>query len=402
MTIDGWEESLVCGLMSGTSVDGIDAAIFRVSHRGSEVGDMHLLAGLTQPLPDAVRDEILALFDDPAGGLERLAVLNMVLGELFADAVLAACHQAGIASRRLRVIGSHGQTIRHVASPRTLGDQSWRASLQIAEGSLIAQRCAAPVVWNFRPADIAAGGTGAPLVPFLDRILADRLGEDTAFLNIGGIANICAFMPGCIAFDTGPGNMIADRLAATATGQRLRYDRDGELGTRGRIIPGLTERWLEADFFHLPPPKSAGREEFGSRFWENECQPRLAAADLASPWAASSPATSLTDHCDLIRTCEHFTARAVELACRRWLPRLPRTLVVSGGGARNPLIMADLAQLLAPCQVHDSETFGISIDFKEAQAFALMALFTLQGLACTIPGATGATRAVPAGTLSLP
>lgn len=388
-----WTTDHIAGLMSGTSVDGVDAAVFRVTYRPRpegtlEFAEMELTAGVTQPLPEPVRAEILALFEDPPGGLERAAVLNMVLGGLFADAVETVCRKAGLPPASLRVIGSHGQTIRHVAAPRPLGDQSWRASFQIAEGSLIAQRCGAPVVWNFRPADIAAGGTGAPLVPFLDKLLLPRYGPDTVFLNIGGIANLSAFMPGCTAFDTGPGNMIADRLALVANGGVCRYDRDGAWGRRGTIDGALADRWLEDPYYRLPPPKSAGREDFGVRFWDREIAPRLAAG-------THSPE-------DLLRTAEHLTARSVAAAVTAWLPRSPTRMIVCGGGARNPLIMADLAALLDPCPVVGGDEVGLSIDFKEAQAFAVFGLHTLLGLECTVPEATGASRAVAAGTLSLP
>ena len=369
--------SLACGLMSGTSVDGIDAAVVRFTHRGTTVESMELLGGVTLPFTPETRDEILALMDDPAGALERSALLGMELGRLFADAVHAVCARLNLKVEDLDIIGSHGQTLRHV---------SGRATLQVGEGSVIAQLCGVPVAWNFRPADIAAGGTGAPLVPFLDRILADQRGEDTAFLNLGGIGNLCAFRPECVAFDTGPANMIVDRLVVWATGGEWAYDRHGQLGCQGEVNAALLQRWMTHPFLALKPPKSAGREDFGSRFWQEEIEPLL----------DSYPAP------DLVRTAEAYTAATVADAFHRHLAWTPKTLVVCGGGAHNPVIMADLAAALPGCRVVPGDQVGVSVDFKEAQAFALLGLFTWLGAPNTIPAATGARRAVRAGVLSWP
>jgi anhydro-N-acetylmuramic acid kinase len=379
------------GLMSGTSVDGVDAALVKVELRGPGDLDLELGAARVTPLDPGLREEIFALFEDPAGSLERLALLDLRLGEAFGAAARSLMEEAGLGPGEVDVIGSHGQTIRHVAgapgSPR-------RGSLQIGSGVAIALATGVPTVSDFRVADIAAGGTGAPFVPFLDRLLAPRFAKPVVFQNFGGIGNLCWIGPDAslLAFDTGPGCMIADRLAEYATEGKLRYDRDGELGARGRLDEERLANWLRHPFLRLPPPRSAGREEFGDSFWRAEIAPALAAA------VADSRRLAL----DLLRTAEAFSARSAARACLDLCPLPPRELVVTGGGARNPHIMAELRAALPGVRVSGGDEVGVSVDFKEAEAFALMGLFALLGLPNTEPRATGASRAVVAGKLSLP
>ena len=379
---------IACGLMSGTSADGIDAAVIRVRVEPQGPRGIELLSGLTLPFPDKVRREIFALFEDGPGSLERLALLNARLGGLFAEAALAAIKAADVSPENVEVIGSHGQTLRHVSAPKECGGQKLRATLQIGDGAIIAERTGVPTVTDFRTADIAAGGTGAPLVPFFDIAISRGMEKPIAFQNLGGIGNVTySGKDGdVIAFDTGPGNMIVDRLAAEATRGRLRFDRDGKIGRAGRIREDLLERWMRHGFLRAPPPKTAGREEFGSRFFEREI------LSLAGPrnWR------------DLVRTAERFTALSISRAYLDHLPRLPRLVVVTGGGAYNPLIMADLRELLPECRVVGGEELGISVDYKEAEAFALMGLCTLLGIPSTVPAATGARHAVIAGKVSFP
>ncbi|MDP3176802.1 MAG: anhydro-N-acetylmuramic acid kinase [Spirochaetaceae bacterium] len=398
------------GLMSGTSVDGIDAALIEAELLGPGDIRIQLRSGLVLPMPERERSEIFALFEDGAGSLERLALLDLRLGKLFARAALAVAESAGVRPSEVFAIGSHGQTIRHVAGEPL---SARRGTLQIGSGAAIAQATGIPTASDFRVADIAAGGTGAPLVPFFDRLAASAFEKPVVFQNFGGIGNLCYVddAPPCaaagaaadaaadadtlLAFDTGPGNMIVDALAALASGGKLRYDRDGELGSRGRVRPELLADWLGHPFLSARPPKSAGREDFGVSFFRERIEPALL---RAGGERAEREAFVL----DLIRSAEAFTAATAARAYADFLPRAPKTVIVTGGGARNPLVMGDLAAALPRSRVVSGDEVGLSVDFAEAEAFALMGIYCRLGLRNTEPRATGASRAVVAGKLSLP
>jgi len=384
---------LSVGLMSGTSVDGIDAALSE--HVTDAAGGIstRLVAAVGVPLADSAREAVFSLFEDGAGSLDAMALLDMELGEAFAGAALAVIREAGLMPSDVAVIGSHGQTVRHVAgapgSPR-------RASLQIGSGAVIAARTGIVTACDFRPSDIAAGGTGAPLVPFFDRLAAGRFRKPVAFQNYGGIGNVC-WIPASgplVAFDTGPANMIPDRLVHEMSGGAERFDRDGLVGSRGRVHADLLERWMAHPFLRREPPKSSGREEFGSAFYASELAPLI----------RGLPAGEARDRAfsDLVRTAEAFAAASTARAYADFLPSPPEEIVVSGGGARNPHIMADLRAALPGCRIADADEAGLSIDYKEAMAFGLFGLCRLLGLPNTEPEATGAERAISAGALYLP
>lgn len=387
------EEYLAIGLMSGTSVDGIDASLARYRLGPDGAVSAELLSSLVLPLPERVREEIFRLFEDGPGALDALALLDMELGELFAEAALAVMREGDTAPTEVYAIGSHGQTIRHIAGAP---DDPGRASLQIGSGAVIARRTGVPTACDFRPSDIAAGGTGAPLVPFFDLALARGLARPVAFQNYGGIGNVCWIgrEDELIAFDTGPGNALADLLAEELSGGARRYDRDGELGLRGSPREELIRRWMSHPFFELPPPKSCGREQFGRGFYDRELAP-LAALGLAAAADAPSPA-------ELMRSVEAFTARSTARAYRDFLPEPPALVVVSGGGARNPVVMAELAAALPGARVAPAEDFGLSSDYMEAMAFGLFGLLRALGRPNTEPRATGARAAACAGALYLP
>lgn len=397
------EEYLAVGLMSGTSVDGIDASLARYRLGPGGAVSAELLSSLVLPLPERVRDEIFRLFEDGPGSLDAMAVLDMELGELLADAALAVMKAGGVGPGELRAIGSHGQTLRHVAGapggPR-------RASLQIGSGAVIARRTGVLTACDFRPSDIAAGGTGAPLVPFFDLALARGLARPVAFQNYGGIGNVCWIGRDdeLIAFDTGPGNALADLLAEELSGGALRYDRDGQLGLRGSPREELIRRWMGHPFFGLAPPKSCGREQFGRSFYDRELAPLTAAAlgsgpvrDGGGPGIQPAPSPA-----ELMRSVEALTARSAARAYREFLPEPPALVVVSGGGARNPVVMAELAAALPGARVAPAEDFGLSSDYMEALAFGLFGLLRALGRPNTEPRATGALAAVSAGALYLP
>jgi anhydro-N-acetylmuramic acid kinase len=387
---------LAVGLMSGTSLDGLDAVLVEAELRGPSDLSFELLSSLTLPLPDALRDAIASIIAEGAASLQELALLDMRLAGVFAEAALAAVEAGKRKPEDVFVVGSHGQTIWHVARPQEYCGESLRASFQLGDGSRIAILAGMPTVSDFRPADIAAGGTGAPLVPFFDRVISGPFPKPVVFQNYGGIGNLSYIgADGSLAaFDTGPANMIADALAELASGGKLRYDRDGELGSKGRVLPEVLDSWLRHPFLAERPPKSSGREEFGAVFMRAEVQGRLAAAPDQSARARLC--------LDLLRTAEAFTAAATAAAYADFLPEKPKLVVVTGGGARNPHIMGDLAARCPLSRVVQGDEVGVSVDFKEAEAFALMGLYSRLGLPCTESAATGASRAVVAGKLSLP
>jgi anhydro-N-acetylmuramic acid kinase len=391
------EEYLAVGLLSGTSVDGIDASLARYRLGSDGAVSAELLASLVSPLPEKVRSEIFRLFEDGPGALEALALLDMELGELFAEAALAVMKAGGVRPVELRAIGSHGQTIRHIAGAP---DAPGRASLQIGSGAVIARRTGVPTACDFRSSDIAAGGTGAPLVPFFDLALAQGLARPVAFQNYGGIGNVCWIGRDdeLIAFDTGPGNALADLLAEELSGGVRRYDRDGELGLRGSPREELIRRWLGHPYFELTPPKSCGREQFGRGFYDRELAPLAALGrDGGLPAAADAPSPA-----ELMCSVEAFTARSTARAYRDFLPEQPALVIVSGGGARNPVVMAELAAALPEARVAPAEDFGLSSDYMEAMAFGLFGLLRALGRPNTEPRATGARVAACAGALYLP
>jgi anhydro-N-acetylmuramic acid kinase len=358
----------VAGIMSGTSLDGIDVAIVDIAGRGWTQRVQTVALGST-PYPRAVRQALLAVSNCETHTAE-ISRLNFLLGELYAKAVLSVCQGS-----RVELIGCHGQTIFHKSGAHTL---------QIGEGAVIAERTGVPVVCDFRPRDIAAGGCGAPLVPYVDYLLfRDRRRGRTA-LNIGGIANITVIPPGAspaqvVAFDTGPGNMVIDALVHHHTGGKRTFDRDGRIAARGHVNADLLAGLLSDRYYRRPPPKSAGREQYGHEFVA-----RLLVTGLPAP--------------DLIATATALTAATIARACPQgdnW------DLIVSGGGAHNPQLMAYLAAFLPAYTLRTSTDFGIDIDGKEAIAFAVLAHQTWHARPSNLPSATGARHPAILGKIVL-
>jgi len=386
---------LVLGLMSGTSADGIDVALVRVtdSLRGSPAAlRARLVKFAAFPYPPAVREVVLRLANGDATTTREISQLNFRLGELFADAALRACRKFRVAPRHISLIGSHGQTLYHQGAPSTFLGARISSTLQLAEPAIIAERTGITTIADFRPTDIAAGGQGAPLVPFVDYLLYRDSRRGRVALNIGGIANLtvlpAAAQPKKVfAFDTGPGNMIIDALAAHFTRGRLRYDRDAQLARRGHLLPELLNELLAHPFFRMRPPKTAGREEFGAPYAE-----RLIAK---AKRRRIRPA-------DLIHTVTAFTAVSIARAFRKFV--FPRArvndLIISGGGARNPLLVAYLVALLPALKIISADEFGISGDAKEAFAFAVLAYEAWHQRANNLPSATGARHPAVMGKIS--
>jgi anhydro-N-acetylmuramic acid kinase len=368
---------IVAGLISGTSMDGIDVAICRVA--AGEPRLLALLAARTVPWAPELQARLRAAH---AGDALELARLNRLVGEAFADAAGEVAREAGVG---FDLVGSHGQTIAH---------EHGLTTLQIGEAAILAERLGCPVVADFRQNDIAAGGCGAPLVPIVDRWLLARPGEAVIALNIGGITNLTAVPPreatgqALIGFDCGPGNMVLDELARRMSGGAESCDRDGRLAAAGRVDRALLAELLVAPVLRALPPRSLGREQYGAEF----CDTLL----------AGRPPANRQGWCDLFATMSELTAQAVAQACREHVaPRMQvAELVASGGGVRNPDLMGRLAAALAPVPVVASDARGLASDYKEAIAFAILASARIDGIASNVPEVTGAARPVLLGKIT--
>jgi anhydro-N-acetylmuramic acid kinase len=363
------EPRRIVGLMSGTSADGVDAALVEVRGSG-EVTRIQLLAFATRPYPPALRARVLRLSEASA---EEVLQLHYQLGEAFARAaldVIAPLQEQGLA---VHLIGSHGQTARH--HPRASAPDGHAATLQLGEPAVIAERTGLPVIADFRPRDVAAGGEGAPLVPLVDWLLFRSPDHVRACLNLGGIANLTVLgerRDGVHAFDLGPANMPLDEVVHAWTGGAETFDRDGERAAAGLVDARLLAELLRHPFLALPPPKSTGREAFGDDF----------VAPLLGKYAGREG--------DLLASLTRFVAEAIGDGIRRHVPERVEEVLVSGGGARNRTLMRFLVEILAPACVRSTAEAGMDPDAKEAIAFAVLANETLFGQPGNLPSATGA------------
>jgi anhydro-N-acetylmuramic acid kinase len=362
---------VVVGLISGTSVDAIEAVVCRIAGTGKSVA-LELLSHVSIPFTPKFVKRVME-----ADSARALCALNFVLGELFADAALAAIGLADLKPRQVDLIGSHGQTVAHLRG----------ATLQLGEAAVIAERTGIPVVSDFRTRDVAAGGEGAPLVPYADWVLFRKAGQTRALQNIGGIANVSvvsARLEDTLAFDTGPGNMLLDAVVRLMTKGRQGFDRDGKLARQGEVIVPLLTRLGRHPFLKRAPPRSAGRDQFGESL-----------ANVLWKEFSGRP------H-DLLATLVAFTVEATAQAYEKWL--LPKRKIsgvwLSGGGSRNPLIVAAMKARLAPLPVESLDALGFPEAAKEAACFALLASEHLCGTPQNLPRATGARHPVLLGKLT--
>ena len=400
-------------MMSGTSADGIDTALVKISGAPPSL-KIELQAHCHQPFPAKVRKEILRAAEQSPLPARELSQLHSRLGSLYAAAAREACRRFRVSPKKIELIGNHGQTIFHQGRPAEFLGAKTASTLQIGDGSVIANLTGVTTVSDFRPADIALGGQGAPLVPFVDYLLFrhPRLGRVS--LNIGGIANITIIPAGAKpsdvrAFDCGPGNMLIDALVRHFTRGRQSYDRNAELAQSGRSLPALLDQLMKDPFLKLAPPKSTGREYYGAGFVKKFLA--LGRRQQARPN-------------DLIRAATIFSALAVVDALHRFV--LPRQeiheIIVSGGGVRNPLLLMQLRALLGdtlwpafgfsdpyrhfagrrrrPIELLTSEHFAIPADAKEALAFAILAYETFHRRPSNLPTATGARGPAILGKIS--
>ncbi len=381
---------LVAGVMSGTSADGIDVALVRITP-GRQHPALTLVAHEGFPYPPVLRRAVLAAMNAAATSTAELARLNWRLGLAYAEAVAATAkkHRAHV-----DLVGCHGQTLYHQAHPEPYIARRFACTWQLGEPAAIAAAVACPVVTNFRPADMLAGGQGAPLVPLLDFVQFADPRRGRVLQNIGGIANFTAIPAAAsaadvLAFDNGPGNMIIDALALSLFGKK--FDRNGSIAARGAVLKPVLASALRHPYFKLKPPRTAGREQFGREF---------AASFLAQCRRHSAQPE------DALATATAFTAESIARSYARFAhPRMkgrPVDYIVSGGGARNATLMAMLAARLAPlgCELAASEQFGLPAEAKEAAAFALLAWQTWHHLPANVPAATGARRPVLLGQVT--
>jgi len=375
----------VAGLMSGTSADGVDAAIIDIGR-----DKINVLTYDTFPYPEAVRRAIFKLVESKEAGAADVSHLNFVIGEVFADAVLELCRSSKIDLKTIDLIGSHGQTIYHNPRGRRLWKRMVRCTLQIGEPAVIAQRTGITTVADFRPRDVAAGGQGAPLVPFADYILFRDKKKNRAIQNIGGIANVTYLPAGCrregiIAFDTGPGNMIIDGIVSLATKDREKFDLDGKIAEQGAVDRELLGNMLRHPFFSIRPPKSTGREMFGKTYrdilYRRARRKGLSIEDIAA-------------------TVTAFTAASIGLSYKRFLPAMPDEVILCGGGAKNDTLVKMLREELDGVKILTSSKLGIDYDAKEAISFAILAYATIKGIANNVPSATGADEALILGKIT--
>jgi anhydro-N-acetylmuramic acid kinase len=382
---------LVLGMMSGTSADGIDIALARISG-GDSQPKAELVGHTAIGFEPAVRQEILRVAEQQEATAGRLSQLNFRLGQVFAKAALTACKKFRVSPNTINLIGSHGQTIFHQGRPVEFLGAKTASTLQIGEAAVIAARTGIMTIADFRPADIAVGGQGAPLVPYADYLLYGHKKLGRISLNLGGIANVTVLPRGAtsqqvFAFDTGPANMLIDALVAHFTHGRQRFDRNAAIAAKGRSIPALMDALMHDPYLRVAPPKSTGREYYGRKYFQKVLA--LGRRYRAKP-------------ADLVRAATVFTALAVIDALNRFV--LPKTkidqLIVSGGGARNPLIVGQISAALPKIEVLPSSDLGVPIDSKEAFAFALLAYETFHRRSSNLPSATGADGPAILGKIS--
>src|SRR5690348_1580727 len=376
----------VAGIMSGTSLDGIDVAIIDITGTGYKA-KINVLTSHSIPYPRRVREALLGV-SNANTHTSDISRLNFLLGELYAEAVEETAERGGIPLASIKLIGCHGQTIYHDGMGSPYLGKKVANTMQIGESSVISERTGISVISNFRERDIAAGGKGAPLVPHLHYLLLRSRGRGRVAVNIGGIANLTAIPPNSntdriIAFDTGPGNMVIDQLVSRITLGRQTFDRDGLIAASGNVDQKLLNKLLRDKYLRAKPPKTAGREQYGFEFAS-----KLLDTELSTE--------------DLIATATALTAESIALGIRNFVMPEMRVdeIFVSGGGAHNPTLMAMLRKTMDTIPVFETSEAGLDVDAKEAVAFAVLAYETAHERPSNVPQATGARRPVILGKVT--
>ena len=381
---------LVIGLMSGTSADGVDAALCRITGHGTAT-KVEQLGFVFDPFDTQVRDEILRL----AGGQEATAAdfcrINFLLGRLYAETSLRLCRECGVEPKDIDLVGSHGQTLWHIPQPETYLGQTFRSTLQLGECSVLTETFGCPVVGDFRVRDVAAGGLGAPLVPYSEYLIYRSETKCIALQNIGGIGNITCLPPACkpedvFAFDTGPGNMVMDAVYGAITHGEKRFDEGGAFAAKGQVHQPLLNLMMDDEYIRRQPPKTTGREYYGPAYVERIM--------------AEAKAQCLTDE-DLMATVTAFTAATIAYSVEHFFPVKPDELIIGGGGSMNATLLKDIATALPACKVMTNEQLGYDSNAKEAVAFAVLANEAIFAGCNNMPSVTGATKGVVMGKINL-
>ena len=379
---------IVIGLMSGTSVDGIDAALIEVSGRETDLR-VKLLAGETFPYPRELRTKILAVCGGQRLTIAELATLDDAIATQFAAAAQKIQSQA-----TAELIGSHGQTVYHRPPSKEKTDSVLGYSLQLGRGEAIAHLTGIKTVANFRAADIAAGGEGAPLVPKIDACLLSHPTKTRAIQNIGGIGNVAYLPPSTVSswekqcgWDTGPGNALLDMAVSRLSNGTKTYDRDGQWAAQGTPDRQLVSQWLQQVFFQQSPPKSTGRELF-SQDYLDRCWQDMDRAQL--------------NDSDRLATITELTVASIVHSYRQFLPQMPDEVLLCGGGSRNSYLRQRLQAHLTSVRIGTTDEVGINSDFKEAIAFAVLAYWRVNSIAGNLPQVTGASKPVLLGDIHLP
>jgi anhydro-N-acetylmuramic acid kinase len=376
---------LILGMISGTSVDGIDAALVEI-HGAPPNLEVQLRAFSCASFTPQQRRQIFELFDPLTAPVDKVCQMNFAIGEWFAAAALQAIQSAGLQPGQVDLIASHGQTAYHCMEP----DTPVKSTLQLGEAAIIVERTGITTMADFRVADVAAGGQGAPMVSYTDWLLYRHPSRRRAVQNIGGIGNV-TYLPvdaspdRVLSFDTGPGNMLIDFAAQQASGGALDFDRDGQLASQGQVDEALLKQLMGHPYLLQHLPKTAGREQFGEffgrRIWEQAARQGLS-------------------HVDLLATLTAFTAASIADSYRRFLPEQPEEVIIGGGGASNPTLLRMLAGYLPGARVLRQEDLGFSSDAKEAVAFAILAYEGLHGRPGNLPSCTFARHPVVLGKIN--
>lgn len=381
---------LVIGFMSGTSADGIDAVLAEIHGHGT-AARVKQRDFVFMPFEPEVRAEILRLAGGGAAAAADFCRMNFLLGELYCDAGRELCRHAGVRTEDIDLIGNHGQTFWHIPLEEKYLGHKLHGTLQLGEDAMLAEAFSCPVVGDFRVRDMAAGGLGAPLVPYTEFLLYRSETECVALQNIGGIGNISFLPAGCglndiLAFDTGPGNMVMDAVTARMTDGTATYDAGGALAAHGHVNEKLLRRMMADPYIAQRPPKTTGRERYGADYVASICA-----------YAKSESIPLL----DVLATATRFTAECIAAAVRGFAPELPARLIVGGGGAMNETLMRHIRQLLPACRVMTNEELGFDGNAKEALAFAILANEAIFAHANNVPSVTGARHPVVMGKISL-
>ncbi len=391
LRLHGQSNRRVAGLMSGTSLDGVDAVLATIEGSGTDLS-VEQEGFVHQPYPDALSSLLRRNSTPEQSSVQEITRLHVRLANLYADAVDRVLETSGTSRDALDLVGSHGQTVHHLPEPADCAGEAVRATLQLGNPSTLANRLGVPVVGDFRAADVALGGQGAPLVPYFDYVTCTDPDEHRGLLNLGGIANLTVLPAGAApedvrAFDTGPANMVIDALADRLFDQP--YDPNGQYAAEGTSDHDLLADLLEGEFFHREPPKSTGREKFG--------------ADYVDRLLGVAQSRGLSPE-DTMATATLLTAASVYQAYARYIrpEQSIDTLIASGGGTHNDTLMTMLEDAFSPIPVRSAAQYGLNADAKEALCFAVLAHETVNGVPTNLPSVTGASAPTLLGTVSVP